>query len=123
MSPYLRNSKKLSLGVDLEASQALANSTQVPSLPTCEVEGCNLLALGGVCAYRICCSNGCGKQLCKEHTAVMEPDEVGLRNMVCTGCKEHASRVQIYWLIAIIVVPILLSLPAVFLYSMQADQV
>ena len=60
--------------------------------------------------------------MCKEHTAVMEPDEVGLQNMVCTGCKEHVSRIQIYWLIAIITIPMLLSLPAIFLYSMQVEQ-
>ena len=110
---------------DIESSPKLMRSpsTPVPMLPTCEVDGCNLLAIGGVCEYKICFSSGCGKQLCKEHTAIMEPDEVGLQNKVCTNCKSSASRIQIYWLIAIIAIPMLLSLPAIFLYSMSTEQV
>ena len=74
MSPYLKSGKKLKmkdLGSDLEASPSKSQllKSPVPLLPTCDMDGCNLLAIGGTCEYKVCFSSGCGKQLCKEHTA------------------------------------------------------
>ena len=128
MSPYLKSGKKLKMkdfGSDLEVSpsKSMLLKSPVPLLPTCEMDGCNLLAIGGTCEYKVCFTSGCGKQLCKEHTAQVGPEEPALKDKMCTGCKDHVKRIQIYALAALIVIPIIFSVPAIVLYSMATEQV
>ena len=91
-SPYKRrrNQSDVRDKHDLEAYSAHSsqkNTISIPSLLTCGIDGCNQIALGGRCEFRVCCSTGCNKVLCKEHTAKPEnPDEVGLINKVCVEC-------------------------------------
>ena len=104
---------------DLEVAGSVSQGS-IPMLKTCGIDGCTALAIGGKCDFRICFTNGCNKVLCKEHTAKSEnPDEDGLTGHVCVECQPRVDRVTMFWLILLIGIPVLLSLPAVFLYSTQ----
>ena len=113
-----------SIPYDLEAagsSRSTINS--VPLIRQCGIEGCRSIALGGKCDFRICCSNGCNRILCKEHTAKSEnPDEDGMKDKVCTECQPKVDLITWMWLIIIIGLPFLLSLPAVFLYANKTGE-
>ena len=105
---------------DLETAGSFVSQGSVPVIKTCGIQGCTALAIGGKCDFSICFTNGCNMALCNEHTAKSEnSDEDGLTGHVCTECQPRVDRVTMFWLIILIGIPILLSLPAVFLYSTQ----
>lgn len=108
---------------DLEAHGSTASRTSsmnFPKIRECGYEGCKAIAIGGKCDFRVCCSTGCNRLLCKEHTAKTEnSEEDGLHNKVCVDCKPRVDKLTFYWCIVLIGTPFLLSLPAIFLYANQ----
>ena len=92
------------------------------ALPTCQIESCRQIALGGTCEYKLCFSKGCGRKLCVDHVMQTEPGTEGddpLEGKVCVECSDRASRA--FWLSVLIAIgiPLVLMLPAILLYSAE----